>query len=693
MHGRLRRRSGRVGSALRQNALERAEALAFENVALVKEELDRASGASASAAELFSGLPLGGASREAIETVLSRFLETERSIVGMWAVWEPGMFDGRETSFAPYAERYSGSVASGETDIRTSEGERNWAYAVPLSGGKPYISNPSAAGSGAAGERIITFSSPVFRGTSPAGAVGVEYPLERLLVRLNAIREAAGGNGFIVSNEGTVVAHEDAENIGSDLSTIIGPESGERAAAAVYDGKRFSYIDEAGGTFAVFVPIRFSRTLAPWSLAVVMPLGAVTEASRAIVLAVAAIIAVALFVALAAIWAISAAVTRPLVSAAEAMGDIAGGGGDLTKTIPAGGRDEIGRLILSFNGFSANLRNLILSVKEGVRDLEGVGDELTAQAGGTSAAAAQIAASSAETLDRATRQSSAAASAAEAARTIFGHAAALDLLVGEEARLLDSSASSLEKIAEGACLLESETDNAAAGFTALDRAASEGRSIQEEISLLAKTAASRSRSLQEANETIAAIASATNLLAMNAAIEAAHAGAAGRGFAVVADELRRLSETAADQSGAIGRELEAIASAVVDVSASSERADRAYGAIASALSTTRELLAALKETADRQSRESSGIRESLASFRSISGRVKEASDLVRMEADSIKSSSSALKGSAVDIVAAAERSAAGARAIAASAEEVSELARRTKGGIESISLRTNRFSA
>ena len=456
-----------VGSALRQNTLERAEALALENVAFVKDELDRAAGGAASAAELFSGLPMGSVTREAVETV---------------------------------------------------------------------------------------------------------------------------------------VAHEKAENIGADLSTIIGPERGEQAADAVYDGKRFSFIDSEGDTFAVFVPIRFSRTLAPWSLAVVMPLGAVTKASGAIVFAVSAIIAAALFIALAAIWTISAAVTRP------------------RRNRPAD--TQFQRLFC----------------------------------------------------------------------TISGHAAELDLLVGEEARLLDSSASSLEKIAEGASLLETKTDNAAAGFTALDRAASEGRSIQEEISLLAKTAESRSRSLREANETIAAIASATNLLAMNAAIEAAHAGAAGKGFAVVADELRRLSETAADQSGAIGRELKAIASAVTDVSASSERADRAYGAITSAFSTTRELLTALKATADRQSLESAGIKNSLASFRSKSGRVKEASKLVRMEADSIKSSSSAMEAASADIVAAAECSVAGARAIESSAEEVAELARRTKEGIESISLRTNRFS-
>jgi hypothetical protein len=44
----------------------------------------------------------------------------------------------------------------------------------------------------------------------PVGAVGAEYPLDRLVVvDWAAVREASGGIAFVVSNEGTIVAHED----------------------------------------------------------------------------------------------------------------------------------------------------------------------------------------------------------------------------------------------------------------------------------------------------------------------------------------------------------------------------------------------------------------------------------------------------------------------------------------------------
>ena len=275
--------------------------------------------------------------------------------------------------------------------------------------------------------------------------------------------------------------------------------------------------------------------------------------------------------------------------------------GDLSQSVVADGRDEIGQMLSQLAQMQDNLAKVVADVR--------IGSESVATA------SSQIASGNHDLSARTEQQASA----------------------------LEETAASMEELS---ATVKQNADSARqANQLALSASttAIQGGEVVNQVVDTMKHINDSSNRIADIISVIDGIAFQTNILALNAAVEAARAGEQGRGFAVVASEVRSL----AGRSAEAAKEIKGL------INASVERVEQGCVLVDQAGTTMTEVVSSIKRVTDLMGEISAASNEQSQGVSQVGEAVMQMDQVTQQNAalvEEMAAAASSLKSQAQDLV-------------------------------------------
>lgn len=399
-------------------------------------------------------------------------------------------------------------------------------------------------------------------GGKTLGVAGLGFSMSSMSELIRNFRFGERGEVYLISSDGRVKVHPKSENNDqTELATLTGVDTAQTLLNGAPDAVRFERNGES--YLAIAQPLKDLG----WVLVSEVPEAEIFAEARRTLWTISLIgAAIALFF-LVLVVLLARGLVKPIRQVTQALVEIGGGGGDLTRRLDESRADELGDLARGFNRFIGSLRGLIgdvLNTSQQLRDAVG-----------------QVAQVVDNTADRAGRQHEMTDMVATAVHE-------MGLTVQEIARNASNAAQASQGARSEAMAARGVVGDSIAH---IEKMSGEIGHAAESVTELAQQVASIDKVLA----VIRSISEQTNLLALNAAIEAARAGEMGRGFAVVADEVRTLASRTQASTNEIQQMIQGLKSGAENAVSSMHAGQAATGVGVEASQRTGRSLSAITE--------------------------------------------------------------------------------------------------